>query len=236
MAASYEGVKLTDMTGEVAYELLVDVFSTVLIGKRYEDLMKEREEDGVKNDVINLMSNIYSNIITGKDYDKLLEEEDDLGYKYNLVSRLKKNNDILMGVLTSIYDEDKVEEVLSNIDISKLEEIEKNIGELTKNISLLKLNILENLKYTQEGELNTGSVLEEIERAIKGIVISFIAADLKSSIRMASIKGDKVDLNSDFINDLAKAYDKIASDFVKNINDDTNPSNDGDYDNLGLLK
>ena len=179
---------------------------------------------------------MVSKIITGIEYEKLDDEKDDLGYKYNLNDRLKKNNEILIGVLTGIYDENKIEEIFSKIDFEHKDKIEEAIGKLTEGISLIKLDILKNFKFNVDNELDLSSNLSEIERAIKGLVVSFIAGDIKSSIKMASMKGGKINIDNNFIQDLVTAYDKIASDFVKNIIDDNNPNNDGDYKNLNLLK
>jgi len=229
--SGYSDTYLTELTGEQLYNLLVDAlsdsFAMIINGEeKLEDIKKNKSS----------LKDVISKIITGIEYEKLDDEKDDLGYKYNLNDRLKKNNEILIGVLTGIYDENKIEEIFSKIDFEHKDKIEEAIGKLTEGISLIKLDILKNFKFNVDNELDLSSNLSEIERAIKGLVVSFIAGDIKSSIKMASMKGGKINIDNNFIQDLVTAYDKIASDFVKNIIDDNNPNNDGDYKNLNLLK
>ena len=152
---------------------------------------------------------------------------------------LKKSTESITGVLTGIYDEDKLQSTLGRMDANDLESVEAALGKLSENASFLKTQINKSTNFDAKDEFSTGNPLIEIERALKALVLSFIYTDVKGEIRIINSKRQRNPeyIHQQFWEDIQDAYTKFAGDFTKDINNvDPNGSNNHDYTNLDVTK
>lgn len=140
-----------------------------------------------------------------------------------LQERIKKTTQLFTGILTGLYDEDEIQEKLEAMDIDLIPSVEEALKPLTENASFLKTQIMRSSNYTLEENTkhNTASAAAEIERAIKGLVISFVHSDLKADILSSEMRKEPFPetVHSAYWPSLKRAYAKMAGDFARTIND-----------------
>jgi len=197
-------------------------------------------------EAIQQLNNTLFEIYTGKPnaiYPKLGENEkpasfeDRKEYLVPVQERIKKTTEVLSGILVGIYNEDEIKTKLEKLNINDLQSVEENLQKLSENASFLKTYINRTSNFSGDSEHSAINPFVEIERAIKGLVLTFIYSNMRSEIKIAEMKKDKYpeNISQDFLYNLTKAYEKLSGDFAKAINEnDPNKSDDHDYINVDI--
>jgi hypothetical protein len=74
---------------------------------------------------------------------------------------------------------------------------------------------------------DNSKVLKGIEAGVKGLVIAYIAGDVKTTINMAKLQGKDPGLDPNFVSKLLKIYDEIANDFMDRYEEIKNENSEG---------